>query len=357
MRTVTFASILNSIAYRAGLDPTDNTSWTPAIEAEVAEFVYGWAKKCWEYDFWPEWTVLESRAYRNAYDATVNYVASTDTTPSEVWFPAAQMYAQCLQPNGPGTAVQAPFVQVAGVWVANSPYWELSLTSYNGNPWVTGMAYTGGAPGATGTIVLSPLDDNYYECIVTHVSGANFDPTKFALLTPFEKYVSLDQVGQTPIGEVQQISRSNPRTNPRFPGPLSFIINNHGILPAPNSGSRVWVLFRLRPPVFTTTAYAGGTSYVVGSAVFDGTDCFVSLVAANQGNPPSTSPTKWAIQAIPFVISESVKLGAYSDLLRASGQNEKADDEEAKAQAKLSEAVDVVFASEGQYDRAQAQVY
>jgi hypothetical protein len=357
MRTVTFASIMNAVAYRAGLDPTDNTAWTPAIQAEVAEFILTRTKKCWEFDFWPEWTVLEARAYRNAYDPSVNYLASTDTTPTEVWFPAAMMYAQCLQPNGPGTAVQAPFVQVAGVWVANSPFWELSLTSYNGAPWAPDTAYTGGAPGAIGGIVLSPLDDNFYECIVTHVSGANFDPTKFALLTPFEKYVSLDQVGQTPIGEVQQISRSNPRTNPRFPGPLTFVINNHGILPAPLAGPRIWVSFRLRPPVFTTTAYAGGTTYGLNAVIFDGTDCYLSLAGANTGNTPSTSPTWWAIQAIPYVIAEAIKLGAYSDLLRASGQNEKADDEEEKSDAKLGEAVDVVFASEAQYDRAQAQVY
>lgn len=355
MRTVSFLSILNSVGLRSGMDPTDSGTWTAAIQARITEFIQSWTEKCWEHDFWPELTVLEQRAYRNAWLSTQAYVASAAGAPVEVWFAPAQSYAQALQAS---TNV-APFVQVNGQWVPNQPHWELSSGSYSAVPWASGANYTSGTPGVPGTVVTSPIDDNSYECITTHTSGGAFDPSKFTILTTFERYVSLDQAGQTPIGEVQQVSRSNPRTSPRFPGVLDFRVNNHGILPAPLAGVQVWMLFRLRPPVFSSTPYAGGTSFDAGDVVLDpeSGNCFLSLVNANEGNEPATSPAEWQVQNIPFVFAEAIKLGALAEFLRSDGQNEKADDEEERADGKLSEAHDEVFASQGQFERANAQVY
>lgn len=353
MRTVTFQSVLNGAARRASLNPIGLDS---GLLAQLAEYVTSWAKKGWEWEFWPEWTVLEQRQYRDTYNSATAYPAPAINAPVEVWFPPAQLYAQALQ----ATTGHDPFVSINGAWVANCPYWELSTGSYSGQLWAPTTNFVQGVPGTSGTIVRSPNDDQFYECIITHTSGSSFDPTKFGPLTVFERYISLDQLNRTPIGEVSMVSRGNPRTNPRFPGPLKFIITNQGILPAPLAGAQVWVLFRLRPPQFTSEAYVSGDTYEEGDVVYQPAttgECYVSLIDANTGNTPEDNPAKWQKQDMPELIAEAVKIGAYAELIRSDSQNEKADDAEEKAKAKLVEASDVALGSQGQYERASAEVY
>ncbi|PZR35780.1 hypothetical protein [Caulobacter segnis] len=43
--------------------------------------------------------------------------------------------------------------------------------------------------------------------------------------------------------------------------------------------------------------YAAGSTYAVNDVVTDGAASYISLVAANQGNTPSSSPTKWMLLA------------------------------------------------------------
>lgn len=345
MRTVTYKSVSDAVARRAGLDPA---TWDAGTQATVAEFIGAWAKKGWEWEFWPEWTVLEQRAYRDAYVSGTTYAAPTATVPVEVWFPAAQKYAQALQ----STVGHDPFTFANGVWTANGPYWAESGNSYTGDDWEASTVY------AAGTNVRNPADNRYYQCITAHTSGGTFDATKFGILTTFERYVSLDQTGLTPIGEVHRVSRSNPRTNPRFPGVVTFTMDDKGILPAPLAGSLVWVEFRLRPPLFTSTAWSGGTAYVAGDVVYVAAtgECYVALQAGTN-QAPATQPAYWRKQNFPFVLAEFVKWAAYADLLRTQGQNEKGNEAEAKAFNQLSQASDVALASQGQYERATAAVY
>jgi hypothetical protein len=362
MRTVSFQTVMNSVAYRAGLDPTNASVWTAAVQAQVAEFIESWVRKGWEYDFWPEWTNLEQRQYRDPWSSTTAYAASVLNAPVEVWYAPAEAYAQALQAN----TNTPPFVNIGGTWFPNWPYWEASTSAYSGNVWLPSTVYTQGSAGVQGTIVTNPEDNNFYECIVTHTSGANFDPTKFTILTPFISYVSLDQEGMTPIGEVQQVTRSNPTANPRFPGPLTFQIrqippNNDeaGVFPAPNAGAQVWIQFRQRPSQFTSIDWVSNEVYEDGDVALDSSagNCYICIAASSSNQRPSTSPSEWTIQPLPYVIAESVKLGALSDLFRMQAQEEKADTMEQKADAKLYEAVDVTFGSQAQYDRASAQVY
>ncbi len=52
------------------------------------------------------------------------------------------------------------------------------------------------------------------------------------------------------------------------------------------------------PPVNFKGAWASGTAYAVGDAVsYTDGDSYISLVASNQGNIPSSSPTAWAVLA------------------------------------------------------------
>lgn len=352
MRTVTFKSVLEAVARRAGVDPA---LWDDVTQANVAEFINSWAKKAWEWDFWPEWSPIEQRAYRDAYVSTTAYPAPTATAAVEVWSPAAQQYAQALQVS----TGQTPFIDSNGSWLANAPYWALSNVTYSGSDWAPGTAYSAGGGVVAGTVVRNPLDNRWYQTITDHTSGSTFDPTKFGILTTFERYVSLDQANQTPIGEVSQVSKCNPRTSPRYPGVVSFLINNKGILPAPNVGPQVWISFRLRPPVFTTIVYDNTKTYASGDPVYQpGTtgECYVSLTAANTGNVPETNAAKWQKQDMPAVIEEYVKWAAYSDLLRSDGQSNKADGALETAQEKLTEETDVVFSSQAQFTRATVQI-
>lgn len=369
MRTVTFKSVMDAIARRAALDPTDATVWDAPTQARAAEFIYAWAKKAWEWEFWPELTPIEQRAYRDTYVSTTAYATPTATAAVEVWFPPAQGYFQTLQ----ATTNNPPAVLVNGAWVATAPFWSLSSAGYSygtpygelvppdytANDWQPNTAYVASAPGAE-NMVRNPGDNRFYDVITSHTSGSTFDPTKFGILTPFEQYVSLDQTGQTPIGEVRGIYRSNPRTNRRYPGPLTFIMDDKGIMPAPLAGAQVWVEFRLRPPVLTSIAYASGTTYGVGDPVYQPTttgECYASLVAGNVGNTPETSPLSWQKQNIPYIFAEAIKLGALADFIESQGQNEKADAIRDEAEQKLMLASDVALASQAQYDRASAAVY
>lgn len=362
MRTVTFQSVIEGAARRAGLSFSLLSS---ANQQNLLGFVNDWTKKGWEWEFWPEWTPIEQRAYRDAYDAAKAYPAPTATTPQEVWDPASQRYYQALQ----ATTGHAPAVVSNGVWVANAPYWADSVMGYRygvpyglavpapfyGSDWAPNTDYTAGPQ----QIVRNPSDDRYYQCIVTHTSGSTFDATKWGLLTVFERYVALDQTGQTPIGEVRGVYRNNPRTSPRFPGPLTFLINDKGILPAPMAGVMVWVEFRRRPPVFTLDAYVGATAYAKDALVYRSTtgECYQSLQAANSGHTPESSPTWWQKVDFPDRLAEFVKWAAYGDYLRSSGKTREAAAAEATAYELLSQASDVALASQAQYDRAQVQTY
>lgn len=362
MRTVKFKNVLEAIARKSGVDP-DN--WSADNRANAVEFINSWVIKGWEWEFWPELTPLEQRAYRDAYDPAKAYPAPTATVPQEVWFPAAQRYYQALQ----STTAHDPATLVNGQWIANAPYWADSVMGYSygvpfgevvpapyyGSDWQPNTAYTAGP----NEVHRNPGDDRFYQCILSHTSGATFDQTKWGILTVFERYVALDQTGQTPIGEVRGVSRNNPRTSPRFPGVLTFVIDDRGILPAPTAGAQVWVEFRLRPSQFTDDAYDAGTEYGKGDLVYQEEttgECYQSLIDDNTGNTPESNPTEWKKVDFPEILQEYAKFGAFSDYLRADGQDKKADRAAATADEKLTQASDVALASQAQYDRATAQV-
>jgi hypothetical protein len=51
------------------------------------------------------------------------------------------------------------------------------------------------------------------------------------------------------------------------------------------------------PPVNFRGAYSSGTSYAAGDAVSQGGSSYISLVTANTGNTPASSPAQWAVLA------------------------------------------------------------
>lgn len=77
MRSVKFKKVLHDIAGKVGmLDESGNVGeinrglLVPHINDRVSEG--------WEYGFWPEWTVVERRAFRNAWVNTTTYATDDE---------------------------------------------------------------------------------------------------------------------------------------------------------------------------------------------------------------------------------------------------------------------------------------
>ena len=71
MRTISFASVLNGVVARMGLDPTITPA--PNTLAAFSEYVNSAVRSCWEIYPWPELTLIEQRSYYPAWDSTASY--------------------------------------------------------------------------------------------------------------------------------------------------------------------------------------------------------------------------------------------------------------------------------------------
>jgi len=174
----------------------------------------------------------------------------------------------------------------------------------------------------------------------------------------FDKYVELDQSWEdTPIGEVFSVSAKNPRKSD-FPGYYEWTLSPNGIEPSSLAGNRVYVLFRYRPPEFTSTEWDATVAYAIGDLVYYDTtgQCYKATQAGTNQNP-ATETDYWELQPVPFVISNFVKYAAYADKLLEDGQKDAAQRKENQAYQHLANAWDVVEAQQGQQKRAGVKNY
>lgn len=365
MRTVPFQSVLNGVAFALGLNPSRDLN--PARAATFAEYVNRRVEKGWRFDFWPEWTLCEARGYRLAYNNATAYPAPTAAVAQEVFFPGTVGYFQALQ----ATTGVAPATLVGGQWLVNGAQWALSLqnygsatgtcgtTTYTGPDWMPNTVYTGGAQGVVGATVRNPNDNRFYMCFVSHTSGATFDATKFGILTPFNKYIAYDQAGQTSMDEVKRVCKRNPRVFPKTPGEIPFNVSSDGVQLQQSAPALVWVEFRKRPPVFTSTVYNAATAYAAGALVLSTItgECYLALQPATGQDPTAANSAYWNKIDFPRVLSSPVKRFALADAYRDQKQNDRADDEEERANEELQNAWDEVQASQGQYETAKVETY
>lgn len=127
--------------------------------------------------------------------------------------------------------------------------------------------------------------------------------------------ISLDQAGETAIGEVLEIYGSDPRISPgarRY----GFSLIEDGVL-VYGSAAAVWVEFTTRPPAFVSTSLDAST--------------------------------------FPYVLAEAVKLLAAADAQREDGQFEKGAALESAGMAKLDEELDKIELKQGQQHRFAVQ--
>lgn len=191
----------------------------------------------------------------------------------------------------------------------------------------------------------------YYEAIRANTGvqpGTSENDWTLTVLTNW--YIELNRLGETPIGEVKQITRIDPRT--KQTQRLKFALSENGIqMVGTNLPDTVWVEFRIQPPVFTSAAWAtkvGG--YLDGERVLNDDGEVYEVITIN-------GEMYWNKVEMPFVFSAFVKRAATADYLNFVGQTDKADNELEKAYNLLVQSVDSVFGAQGMNETASVETY
>lgn len=149
-------------------------------------------------------------------------------------------------------------------------------------------------------------------------------PAKWTRLTTFDRYIALDQPGETAIGEVMAIYSRDPGLRPGAASRVRFALSPDGIVPESGAPDTVYVWFRKRPPAYTAANYADET--------------------------PANFP-------LPYVLDSFVRRAAFADFLRMDGKFDEGGRAEAQARTDLLNASDVAGASQGQFTTAGVRTY
>jgi hypothetical protein len=151
------------------------------------------------------------------------------------------------------------------------------------------------------------------------------DTTYFEPIDVSDRYILLDQVNQTPIGDVITIFDTDPRLEQyHYAQKLPFRPTEREItLTWAGTGPTVWVLFRINPSEFTGIPFVTGKTYALGDRILHPTDgeCYSALMNAPTGDP-TAQPAQWAKIPFPAFMRKYVVAGAYADGLRETNVNQ-----------------------------------
>jgi hypothetical protein len=270
-----------------------------------------WATVFWEMFFWPEWTIVERRQFRQSWSSATTYGAPTSTVPVEVYHVRSGKYAQSLRS---GNLNQAPF-SAAGV--ENSAYWAESASSYTADyDFASGLVLT------VGKKVHNLDDDRIYQVIVAHTTGAMFDSTKFGILTEFKRSLAVEQSWETnALDAVRRITRQNPEVEPGAQEIEFEQIGTNYIVSG--DASVIYVRFRERVPEtgWRATIYDSATTYAVDDLVYadDPGEIYVSIAGSNTGNAVTDS-SKWTRVDFPYVLRDAVATAIAAQWFKADGE-------------------------------------
>jgi hypothetical protein len=140
-----------------------------------------------------------------------------------------------------------------------------------------------------------------------------------------DRYIALDQVNQTPIGEVIEIFKTDPRlTTLHDADRVLFAPSEHEVQVIGCANATVFVQFRIAPSEFTGVPFLTGKNYSLGTAVYNPSDgeCYRAL----QDNPtgdPIAQPSQWLKVPFPQIFAQYVTLSAYAAGLGESDPIEK----------------------------------
>lgn len=385
MRTITFSSILDGVARLYG--ETALTTDDAAIVAAALDDLR--ITELFTHAAWRELDVIEQRFYAPDYDATKAYaigdVVYYSATDAYYTATKASVQPDAMVVEGAGTTEangislrdgelngKPRYTLVGGttdqdIIYADSGEWFLGssgLDIYVGEEDVSSpdlvvswrAIFSGTLPAPTvrratwADIDAAGID----RATVPTIAGGGNLPTDtyfWAINTELPKIVDFVQAGKTPIGTVNAVTLHDPRLQPASAN-VPFVRREGALQVVGVSQTSVWVRFTRREPRFTTTAYAGGTTYGIGDLVYDATTglCYESLTASNTGNAV-TDTTHWQPQEIPHFGQRFLTRAALADLYDSKDQEAKAARHEAKAQIALDDAYYVQTRREGQFTR------
>jgi hypothetical protein len=261
LRTVAFKSVYDSILRQHGFDPVGDAVNHDTLRA-IVEQINSEIHYAWRFWEWPQLELLQERAFRTIWTSTLQFYRLN----------AEQVQDEC--------------------------YYQQDGNYYR-------VLYTAPTDPPVGTL---PTDTTYFEPI--------------QLTNP---YILLDQVNQTPIGEVIEIFASDPRLNTwhdanRVPfQPTEREITCLGSVP-----NTVFVQFRIVPSEFTGIPFVSGKNYALGAAIYHPAtgECYRAL-QANPTGDPTAQPNQWLKVPFPAIFTNYVISAAFAAGLNESDPSEK----------------------------------
>lgn len=171
-------------------------------------------------------------------------------------------------------------------------------------------------------------------------------------------------------GEVLNVYTKNPNSTTRAVSIGFSIVHTNAeerIVVGTPYPDGVWLEYRIEPVVMTGDKWNASTAYSVNSQVyFDSgsnsasyhtvagkpqTGNFYNCITANTNTNPSEATANWSIVRIPYIFSNYIPRGIFSDYLRSEGQFDSARLAEAEAQAFLDLEIDKIVRQQGQIQK------
>lgn len=186
--------------------------------------------------------------------------------------------------------------------------------------------YDGAKPYAPNDQVYYPTTQLYYTCLVASTGNLPTDANYWEVANELDAYIELEQLGQTPLGEVRGVFVDDPLATER-PRYIRKTLGPHGVhLQGPSLPVSAWVLYRIRPNEYigkdfdAVPPYAPGQTAYYNSATvgFEG-DYWKCVTATNAGENPETHPAKWARIELPSWLKEAVAGRAFAEYLITDG--------------------------------------
>lgn len=171
-------------------------------------------------------------------------------------------------------------------------------------------------------------------------------------------------------GEVLNVYNKNPNSTTRAVSVGFSIVHTNSEERLVLNGrylDGVWVEYRIEPVTINGEKWSNTTAYSVGSQVYfdsgsnsgsyhtvDGKPQignFYTCISANTNTIPSESTANWSIVRIPYIFSNYLPRGVFSDYLRSEGQFDSARIAESEAQSFLDIEIDKIVRQQGQIQK------
>ena len=171
-------------------------------------------------------------------------------------------------------------------------------------------------------------------------------------------------------GEVYAIWFKDPNVTTRalnIPFSIVHTDTEERLVVGGNVSGALFVEYRIEPVVMTGDKWNASTAYSVNSQVYfdSGSNSasyhtvagkpqignLYNCITANTNTSPAEATANWSIVKIPYIFSNYIARGVFSDYLRSEGQFDSARLAEAEAQALLELEIDKVVRQQGQVQK------